>query len=388
MLCVTGAYAPELSSGGLQTQAMLGLLRGRVEAAVLTTSTNPSLPARDTIDGVPVSRVGIDVTSRRSSLLAMVRMAAAVARLLPRADLVHVQGVSTKNILISAMARLWRRPVIVHLQTARHDEPPAVKAQGRLAWWAFRSASLYLSVSPALAAASRAAGVPAEKIREVPNGVDASRFGPARPDDRLALRRQLGLPLERPVVLYVGIFSRDKQPQVLLKAWLTLQADPACASTLVCVGATSPRQFEADAELAAGIRRDADRSGFGDRLVLADPTARIQDYFRAADVFVLPSAREGLPIVLLEAMACGLPCIASRLPGSTDVMIEDGVNGRLVPSGDADGLGRALRAVLTNPADAARLGAAARTTIEARFTMAHVAEEWLATYKEVIGRRP
>ena len=172
---------------------------------------------------------------------------------------------------------------------------------------------------------------------------------------------------------------------MLFEAWLKLQTEGGPASTLVCVGATSPRQFEADAQLAAGIRDAADRSGFGERLRLVPPTNRIEDYFRAADLFVLPSAREGLPIVLLEAMACGLPCIASRLPGSTDVMIDSGRNGHLVPSGDPVALANALREVLADPAAAARLGAAARATVESRFTIARVADQWLAAYHEVLA---
>jgi glycosyltransferase involved in cell wall biosynthesis len=387
VLLVAGAYSPELSSGGLQSAAVARALRPRLDAIVLTTSSDPTLPRQDEVAGVPVSRIYINVNSRLSFVGALLRMAVALVRLLPRVDVVHIQGYSTKNILITALAKVFGRPVILHLQTARHDEPPAVKAHGGLAWWAFRSASLYLSVSPALTAAAVAAGLPREKLRDVPNGVDPVRFSPPGATERTALREKLGLPAEGPLVLFVGIFSRDKQPHVLFDAWLELQREPGSASTLVCVGATSPRQFEADAQLAGSIREAADHSGFGDRLRLVPPTSTIEDYFRAADVFVLPSAREGLPVVLLEAMACGLPCIASHLPGSTDVMIDSGRNGYLVPSGDVDRLATALRSVLGRPADAERLGAAARATVEARFTMARVAEQWLAAYHEVLATR-
>jgi glycosyltransferase involved in cell wall biosynthesis len=387
VLLVAGAYSPELSSGGLQSAAVARALRPHLDAQVLTTTADPGLSRQDEVDGVRVSRVYINVKSRLSRAGALLWMARALARLLPAVDLVHIQGYSSKNILLMALARLFGRPVILHLQTAKHDEPPAVKAQGRLAWWAFRSATLYLSVSPALTAAAVAAGLPRDKFRDVPNGVDPVRFSPAPPAERKALREKLGLAVEGPIVLFVGIFSRDKQPQVLFEAWLELQRNSGPASTLVCVGATSPRQFEADAQLAASIREAADRSGFGDRLQLVPPTSTIEDYFRAADVFVLPSAREGLPIVLLEAMACGLPCIASHLPGSTDVMIDTGLNGYLVPPGESSALARALRTVLERPAEAARLGAAARATIEARFTIARVAEQWLAAYHEVLATR-
>jgi len=265
-----------------------------------------------------------------------------------------------------------------------HDEPSVVARQGRLAWWAFANAHHYLSVSPGLTEHYLAAGLPADRIRQAPNGVDAERFRPATREERVALRTALGLPLAPPLILFVGIISADKQPHLLFDAWLRLQGDPALASTLVLVGSTSVRQFEADRGLAAEIRRRADEAGFGHRVIFVPPTNQIQDYFRAADMYAMPSLREGLPVALLEAMACGLPCVASRLPGATDVMIEDGVNGILVPPREPAGFASALRDVLDHPTAAARMGAAARRTIEERYTMARVAEIWLATYEHVL----
>ncbi len=165
-------------------------------------------------------------------------------------------------------------------------------------------------------------------------------------------------------------------------------ASRSLASTLVFVGPTSPRQFEADADLAAEIRDRAGRLNLGDRVRFVPPTHDVHDYFRAADIYVLPSAREGLPIALLEAMASGLPSIASRLPGSTDVIVADGINGLLVPPGEAAGFASALDALLRDPELARRLGAAARRTVEERYSMARVADAWLAAYHHVLGTVP
>ena len=189
------------------------------------------------------------------------------------------------------------------------------------------------------------------------------------------------------MVLFVGVISPDKQPDVLFEAWLLQQRDPALASTLVFVGATDPALFELGGRLIERLRDAVAASGFGDRVYFVPPTKRVEDYFRAADVYALPSAREGLPIALLEAMSCGLPCVASNLPGATDVMVEPGVNGLLVPPGDAAALAAALGEVLGEPANAAQMGAAARRTVEERYTMARVAEMWMAAYNEVRGRR-
>ena len=160
------------------------------------------------------------------------------------------------------------------------------------------------------------------------------------------------------------------------------------SSTLVFVGASNPTLYELADRFADRVRAAADASGFGGDVLFVPPTAAIEDYFRAADVFAMPSAREGLPIVLLEAMACGLPAVASRLPGSTDTMIEPGVNGLLVPPGDVAAFAAGLARLLSQPAEAASMGAMARRTVEDRYTIERVAEQWMAAYDEVLGRRP
>ena len=385
-LLVTGAYAPEFSAGGLQCQAAARILHDRAGVLVLTTATDPTLRRHDTVDGVAVSRITVAQGSW-SSARATVRMMAELFRLLPLVDLVHIQGYSSKNILIAAMAKLFARPVIVHLQTSKHDEPATVRAQGPLAWRAFRSADAYLSVSPGLTARYLEAGLPADRIREIPNGVDATRFTPASATARHELRRRLNLPEDRPVVLFVGVMMPDKQPHVLFDAWLRMRHATGILSTLVFVGATNPKLYELGDRLADRVRSEAIAAGVSDDVIFAPPTPTVEDYFRAADVFAMPSAREGLPIVLLEAMACGLPVVASNLPGSTDTMIESGVNGLLVPPGDAAAFADGLTTILSQPDAAARMGAAARRTVESRYTIEHVAEQWLDAYQQLLATR-
>jgi glycosyltransferase involved in cell wall biosynthesis len=387
VLFVTGAYFPEFSAGGLQSQAVARLLKGRAECHVLTTSIRAGLPPHDRVEDVAVTRVYVARTSRLSTALATVRMLVALIRLLPRVDVVHVQGFSTKNILVMALSKMAGRPVLLHLQTALYDEPATVRRQGRLAWWAFASADRYLSVSPGLTRHYLGANLDAAKVREIPNGVDETRFAPATVDERRDLRRRLHLPAEGPIVLFVGLISRDKQPQILLDAWIRLQPEERTASTLVFVGATDPAHFELGDRLIDRLQATVQLSGIAGRVMFVPPTSQVQDYFRAADVFVMPSLREGLPIALLEAMACGLPCVASRLPGATDVMIEDGINGRLVPPGDSAAFASALGELIANPSEAAAMGAAARRTVEERYTMKRVADTWLAAYEQVLAAK-
>ena len=118
-----------------------------------------------------------------------------------------------------------------------------------------------------------------------------------------------------------------------------------------------------------------------------EPTHDIERYFRAADIFVLPSIREAHPLALLEAMACGLPSVATRLAGATDVLIQDGWNGRLFPADDDDALAGILRELLTDEAAASLMGARARETVMAHYDIRHTAEAWLSAYRAVGDQR-
>jgi glycosyltransferase involved in cell wall biosynthesis len=109
----------------------------------------------------------------------------------------------------------------------------------------------------------------------------------------------------------------------------------------------------------------------------------VEDYLRAADVFALPSKREGLPVALLEAMSCGLPSVASRLPGSTDAIVENDRNGVLVNPGDVEALAAAIARLLREPARAEALGAAARDTVVQGFASADTADRWIDAYNSV-----
>ncbi len=385
VLLVTGAYAPEISSGGLQSQMVAQALAGRVAFKVLTTAVDTTLPRRSVVNGVPVSRIVVDADSPRSKLSAAGPMLAETTALMRDTDVVHLHGYSQKNVPVTAVAKSFGVPIVLSLHTAGFDEPEMIRQHGPLARWALKAASLYLTVSQSLSDACQAAGLPADKIRQVPNGVNLDRFQPPAANERAAIRHSLGLPIERPIVLFVGFFSREKQPHVLFEAWLRLQRREVPA-TLVFVGATRSQYFEVDHRLADEMRAEAARAGVSDRLVFADPTPRIEAYFRSADVFALPSSREGLPVALLEAMATGLPAVASRLPGSTDTIVDDGRTGVLVTPGDVDALANAIEELLTNPEAASAIGGAARRHVANEFSADRTARGWLNAYQAVAAQ--
>jgi glycosyltransferase involved in cell wall biosynthesis len=383
VLMVTGAYDPEISSGGRQVQLMAQALRGAVEIHVLTTAVDDSLGERASINGVEVTRVHVRLGRPLAHLAAAWRMFPVLLRLVRWCDVVHIHGVSSKNVLITAVARAFRRPIVLSLHTMGADQPAAVDRSGQLARWSFRAAAKYLAVSPALHEAMVDARI--DRVAFVANGIDIFRFREASPDERRELKRAAGCDPDVPVVLFVGFFSHDKQPRVLFDAWLRLLDDHRIDATVCFVGATKSEYHEVDETIAAGMQSDASARGRSHRIIFTGIVADVERYYRLADLFVMPSRREGLPVALMEAMACALPCVASYLPGATDVLIRDGVSGRLVPVANVAAFASAIASLLTERSRAAAMGAAARQVIVDRFSSETIAQRWLECYRDVAG---
>ena len=385
VLMVTGAYHPEISSGGLQSELMIRAMQGRAEVRVLTTAIDRTTPRRSMVDGVDVTRVHLRVDSMVSKVRAAAVMVLSLLRLVPWSDVIHVHGVSTKNVFVTAIAKLFRRPIVLSLHTMGADEPGPIRNTGPLAWWSFRSASRYLAVSAPLLQAALDAGIPTGRIEHVPNGIETDRFRPASPAERRELRRAVGHDVSEPVILFVGYFSHDKQPRVMFDAWLRLFDDHGLDTTAWFVGATRSDYFEVDERIADEMQAEAARRGRAHRLIFTGPLHEVDRHFRLADVFVLPSRREGLPVALMEAMSCGLPCVASLLPGATDTLIVNGTSGRLVPVADVEAFASAVADMLRDPVRASAMGAAARQIVLDRFASEKIAACWLRTYTLSIG---
>jgi glycosyltransferase involved in cell wall biosynthesis len=383
VLMVTGVYAPETSGASLQCRNLIRALGDRADVSVLTTTTDLSLPWQSVVDGTPVRRISVDPGNRVSKAIAIERMASSFLELAPTFDIVHLHGFSQKSVLVIALAKLLGKRVVIKLTSVGHDDPAAVRAGGKLLWTAYRHADGYIGVTPRFADGFEATGLDRGRFVFIPNGVDLQRFKPASPDARAELQRQLGIPIGDPVVLFVGFFSREKNPDVLFEAWLSL-IDRGITSTLVFVGATAGAYYEIDAGLAERIKARAQQRGVSDRVAFVESADRVEDYYRAADVFALPTAREGLPNVLLEAMASGVPPVITRLEGVTDWIVEPGVTGELVPSADSAAFAAALEPLLTSADRRRAIGAAARAHVAGRFDITATAQRTLEIYRQLL----
>jgi len=244
-----------------------------------------------------------------------------------------------------------------------------------------------VSISSELSASARACGL-AGKLVEIPNGVDTARFAPVPPAAREQLRRDLGLPARDVVVLFVGLIKDRKGIDLLVDAWCAYQKQLSGARLLLL----GPRDFSTpgvttiDEPFIRRLETTIEQAGLTDRILFLGYQRNVVPYLQASDLFVFPSRREGLPNALLEAMSCGLPCVATRLPCLAD-FIESGRNGLLFEPENGEQLATSLMELARDPAGRQKLGQAARATVEARFSLDQVADRYRALYEGLMNRR-
>jgi D-inositol-3-phosphate glycosyltransferase len=220
-------------------------------------------------------------------------------------------------------------------------------------------------------------GDPAGRIEIVPPAVEHAFFAPG---DRAGARRAIGLPLDRPVVLFVGRIQPLKAPDLAIRAVAELGRTDA---ELVIVGGASGA--DGDVETARAHRLVAEL-GLGDRVRFVEPQPHhiLSSFYRAADVVIVPSRSESFGLVALEAAACGTPVVASAVGGLLNI-VHDGVTGLLVDGREPDRYARAVRQLLDDPAAAAAMGAAAAIRAR-RFTWGFTAARLRRLYGDLTAR--
>ncbi|CAN5395758.1 glycosyltransferase [soil metagenome] len=211
-----------------------------------------------------------------------------------------------------------------------------------------------------------------QRITQVYNGVDSGRF---RRVDGESFRTP-GSPFAGPIHWTIGTVGRMqhvKDQTLLANAFvLALQRQPALRSRLrlVMVG---------DGPLRLAAQAILDAAGVAEIAWLPGERNDVPDVMRGIDCFVLPSLAEGISNTILEAMASGLPVIATRVGGNAD-LVEDGKSGLIVPPGDANAMADAIRALANDPNQASAMGAAGRQIAEQKFSIRSMVQTYQGVY--------
>ncbi len=216
-------------------------------------------------------------------------------------------------------------------------------------------------------------GVRAAKVAQIYNGVDAARFRPAAGPSPID-----GCPFRRPdhwLIGTVGRMKTVKDQTLLARAFVrAVETEPSLKARLrlIMIG---------EGPLRAEARNLLEQAGVADLAWLPGERHDVPEILRGLDCFVLPSLAEGISNTILEAMASGVPVVATRVGGNPELIIE-GCTGGLVPAGNAEAMAAALVAYANNPNQARAAGRAGRVEVERRFSM----EAMVGAYQGLYNR--
>ncbi|MGH7498431.1 MAG: glycosyltransferase [Gemmatimonadales bacterium] len=213
--------------------------------------------------------------------------------------------------------------------------------------------------------------VPADRLEVIPNAVDTARFR-RMPEARAATRTELGLGDEF-VWLAVGRFQPAKDYPTMIGALARL----AGSTSRLLLAGQGPLRGEVESLIA--------KAGLQDRVRFLGVRRDVPELMSAADGYVLSSAWEGMPVVLLEAAAAGLPVAATRVGGVPEV-VEDGSTGALVPAGDPTALAGAMAAIEALSPDARMsMGARGQALVERQYSTDRLMERWERLYSDLLA---
>jgi len=285
----------------------------------------------------------------------------------------HVGVVHTHNrqpLIYGAAAGKLAGAKVVH---TRHGPGRGTRRERWLRRGASTMVDAYVAVSPALATLTRELGdVSDGKLKVIENGIDLGTFGGAA-GERDAVRGELGIPGDAWVVGSVGRLAREKDYPLLVRAAAPLLGP---GGRLLLVG---------DGGEAAAIRAEIEARGVAPFAVLPGARHDVPRCLAAMDAFALSSRMEGLPLCALEAMAAGLPVVATAV-GGLPTLIDDGVTGFLVPAGDEAALGRALGRLRDEPALARAVGERGRAHVRRLYAHDAMIRRYLELYVSVGAR--
>lgn len=206
-------------------------------------------------------------------------------------------------------------------------------------------------------------GILEERIEVIQNGIAPLPIGQR---DRLEFRREAQMGADDLVLISVGRLVYQKAHEVLV----------ACMPEVLKEFPNAKAMIFGEGPLRMGLQSQVERLGLSNSISLPGRSDHIVQYLASADIFILPSRWEGLPIALLEAMSAGLPCIATKVEGVDEVLVE-GVHGLFVPVEDSSALAQAILQLLRAPEVRARMGAAARLRVSTSYTVDRMCEKYL-----------
>lgn len=378
VLMIIDRYHPIWGGAENQLAAVSHLLKDRdIEVSILTRRWTKDLSEQEQNQGINITRVGPpgNATPFRNLcyVLAILQYVRANRSTI---DLIHTHGAALLGAVGNLAASWINVPNVVKIATAGKIPPLHRTWSGSWGLKRLRTSSKVIVLSREIEQEVLEAGLTSDKIARIPNGVDLQRFTPADPQSRNSFRVDNGLDEDSLVLLFSGRLVKRKGLDLVIDSWPAIsEAFPGSHCWILGSGA------QQDDSVEEALKKRVMNEGLKHIHWLGE-TDTPESYMQASDLFVFPSRREGFSNTLLEAMACGLPVVASEIGGNTDVL-QDEVHGVLFPSDDAHALTEKILHLLESPEKRTSLADAARQQVEEHYSLPSTASQLAELYREL-----
>ena len=310
---------------------------------------------------------------------AILRLARLIRRERPTILHTHTAKAGAVGRIAALLAGEARPPVIVHTFHGHvlrgYFSAPATLGFRLLERWLAKATTTLIAVSPEVRDDLVRLGVaPAAKFRVVRLGIELEERVTTTSDERRDTRRLLGISPDAFVVGWVGRMTAVKRTRDVLEAFRGL-LDHETGAYLMLVGDGPDRKQ---------MERSAHELGIAKRCLFLGYQDDVAAFYGAIDVLLLPSANEGTPVSVIEALAAGRPVVATRVGGVPDI-VRDGVDGYLVAPGDPNELAERLVRLARDPDRRARMGAEGRARVLQRYTVARLVDDVDLLYRSLLA---
>jgi glycosyltransferase involved in cell wall biosynthesis len=360
--------------GGLEKKVLnlaSQLIQRGISVAVVTSRFRRNWLAHELIKGVPVSRLPSPRIKVFGALVFIFCLFIYLIRKRHQYTIVHAFQVGYSSALAISLGTLLRKKTVLNLSGSgsggdiqRHRRTP----WGIIFLILCRLAARIVVLNRQMTKELRTIFYNDDFIMLIPNGVDLNTY--RKNNDCTTLKSTLGIGEEK-IILYTGRLSREKGVDFLIRAYATL---PVSVLTRLYILGDGP-----DRQRLLGL---IEQLHLGNRVFMISSVDDVSSFLKISDVFVMPSRFEGLSNSILEAMACGVPVIATRVTGNVD-LIEDGVTGLLVSPGDVKELAGALLTILTDPETGENLRRRARDMVHHNYNLNTMVERYSNLYKSL-----
>jgi glycosyltransferase involved in cell wall biosynthesis len=244
------------------------------------------------------------------------------------------------------------------------------------------NADAFVAISEVIVGEIRGLGIDAGRIRKIPNGVETGKYVPVTAARKGILRNRQGLSDTAVVFIYCGRLTREKGLLSLLRVWKQLSGRFGDVHLLL-VGSGAGMALSCEEDLRVYV----EKNDLEKVVTFTGAVDDVMDYLHCADVFILPSLTEAFGLALIEAQACGLPAIGTRVGGIPDI-ISHGSNGLLVEQDNDAELLEAATRMVTDRNMRTGYGQEARRQAVEKFSIGSVADMYLEFMSSIVSRKP